>query len=165
MLHILILCTGNSCRSIIGEALINHLAAKRFRAFSAGSHPVGQVNPGALAILKDNGIPIEGLASKSWHEFDGTDIDIVITVCDDAAGEICPAYLKSVIKGHWSLPDPAKIKGSRQHVKQAFQNTFEALKKRITLMLAYPLEDMTHAEISKALQVIAEQACEAEKAD
>lgn len=165
MLHILVLCTGNSSRSIMGEALINHLAGRRFRAFSAGSRPTGQVNPNALTVLRENGLAAEGLASKSWYEFDGKDIDIVITVCDAAAGEVCPAYLKSAIKGYWSLPDPAKVKGSKKEIKQAFQSTYDALKKRITLMLAYPLEDMTHAEISKALQVIAEQVCEAEKTD
>jgi len=163
MLTILILCTGNSCRSILGEALINHLAGKRFHAFSAGSHPTGKVNPNALAILKRNGIETEGFSSKSWTEFDGKDIDITITVCDQAAGEVCPAYLKNTIKAQWSLPDPAQVTGTEEEIQHAFQATYDSLTDRINKMLALPLEDMTHAEISNALNAIGRQVTETEK--
>ena len=162
MLSILILCTGNSCRSILGEAIINHLAGKRLRAYSAGSYPIGKVNPNAIATLTRNGVSTEGLASKSWHEFEGKDIDIAITVCNQAAGEACPAYLKNTIKAHWGLPDPAHIAGTEEEIRNAFQATYDALADRIKKMLALPLEDMTHPEISNALNIIGKQAAEAE---
>lgn len=162
MLTILILCTGNSCRSILGEALINHLAGRRLHAYSAGSHPTGHVNPNALATLKRNGISAEGFSSKSWHDFDGKDIDIAITVCDQAAGEVCPVYLKNTIRAHWGMPDPAHAIGTEEEINNAFQTTYDGLKNRINRMLALPLEDMTHVEISNALNVIGKQATEAE---
>ena len=154
MLNILIVCTGNSCRSILGEALLNYLAGRRFLAYSAGSHPTGRVNANALATLERNGISTEGLRSKSWDEFDGKDIDIAITVCNQAAGEICPAYLKNTIRAHWGLEDPAHMVGTEDEIRLAFQSTYDALITRMTKMLALPLEDMTHAEISKALNAI-----------
>ena len=154
MLNILILCTGNSCRSILGEALINHLAGGRFHAFSAGSRPTGKVNPNALATLARNGIPTEGFSSQSWDEFAGEDIDIAITVCDQAAGEVCPVYLNSTIRAHWGLPDPAHATGTEEQISQAFQATYDALSIRIHKMLALPIEDMNSAEITKALNEI-----------
>lgn len=154
MLNILILCTGNSCRSILGEALINHLAGDRFRAFSAGSHPTGKVNPNALATLARNGVPAEGFTSQSWDEFEGKDIDIAITVCDQAAGEVCPVYLKSAIRAHWGLPDPAHVTGTDEEIAKAFQATYDALSARIHKMLALPIEDMNSADITKALNEI-----------
>lgn len=104
MLKVLILCTGNSCRSVLGEALINHLGGDRFQAYSAGSHPTGKVNSNALATLARHGISTEGFSSQSWDEFDDQDIDIAITVCDSAAGEVCPVYLNYVVRAHWGLP-------------------------------------------------------------
>ncbi|MBL6986315.1 MAG: arsenate reductase ArsC [Methylobacter sp.] len=157
MLNVLILCTGNSCRSVLGEALINHLSGGRFRAFSAGSHPTGKVNPNALATLARHGIPTEGFTSQSWDEFDDKDIDIAITVCDSAAGEVCPVYLKHVIRAHWGLPDPAHVTGSTEQVEAAFEATYDALLARINKMLALPLEDMTKAEAEKALNDIGAQ--------
>lgn len=154
MLNILILCTGNSCRSILGEALINHLAGGRFHAFSAGSRPTGKVNPNALATLARNGIPTEGFSSQSWDEFAGEGIDIAITVCDQAAGEVCPVYLNSTIRAHWGLPDPAHATGTEEQISQAFQATYDALSIRIHKMLALPIEDMNSAEITKALNEI-----------
>lgn len=162
MLNILILCTGNSCRSILGEALINHLAGKRLHACSAGSHPIGTVNPNALTTLKRNDISIEGLSSKSWGEFEGKDIDIAITVCHQAAGEVCPAYLKNTIRAHWGLPDPAHSVGTEEEIRNAFQATYDSLRVRINKMLALPLEDMTHAEISNALNAIGKETTETE---
>lgn len=157
MLNILILCTGNSCRSILGEALINHLAGDRFHAFSAGSHPTGKVNANALATLVRNGIPTGGFTSQSWDEFDGEGIDIAITVCDQAAGEVCPVYLNSAIRAHWGLPDPAHVTGTNEEITQAFQATYDALSVRIHKMLALPLEDMNSADITKALNEIGSQ--------
>jgi arsenate reductase (thioredoxin) len=157
MLNILILCTGNSCRSILGEALINHLAGNRFRGLSAGSHPTGKVNPNALATLARNGLQTEGFTSQSWDEYDGEGIDIAITVCDQAAGEVCPVYLNSAIRAHWGLPDPAHVTGTDEEIVKAFQATFDALSVRINKMLALPIEDMTSAEITKALNEIGAQ--------
>ncbi|MEQ1739760.1 MAG: arsenate reductase ArsC [Methyloglobulus sp.] len=154
MLNILILCTGNSCRSILGEALINHLAGGRFRAFSAGSHPTGKVNPNALATLARNGIAADGFTSQSWDEFDGKGIDIAITVCDQAAGEVCPVYLNSTIRAHWGLPDPVHVSGTDEEIAKAFQATYDALSTRIHKMLVLPIEDMNSAELTKVLNEI-----------
>ena len=154
MLNVLILCTGNSCRSVLGEALINHLGGDGFKAFSAGSHPTGKVNPNALATLKRHGISTEGFSSQSWDEFDGKGIDIAITVCDQAAGEVCPVYLNSAIRAHWGLPDPAYVTGSQEIVEAAFENTYMALDKRIRQLLALPIETMSRAELIDALNKI-----------
>jgi arsenate reductase (thioredoxin) len=157
MLNILILCTGNSCRSVLGEALINHLAGDRFRAFSAGSHPTGKVNPNALATLARNGVSTTGFTSQSWDEFEAKAIDIAITVCDQAAGEVCPVYLNNTIRAHWGLPDPANVSGTDEEIAKAFQATYDALSVRIHKMLALPIEDMTRADITKALNEIGSQ--------
>jgi len=154
MLKILILCTGNSCRSVLGEALINHLAGDRLQAFSAGSRPLGKINANALATLKRNGIATEGFISQSWNEFADAGIDIAITVCDSAAGETCPVYLNSTVCGHWGLADPAHISGSEEEIAAAFQVTYNALKKRIEQLLALPFETMPAAELSLALNKI-----------
>ena len=154
MYKILILCTGNSCRSIIGEALLNHLGKGRVKAYSAGSHPTGRVNPNALAILKENGIPTEGYTSISWEALEGVPIDIVITVCDQAAGETCPAYLGKALRAHWGLPDPAGVSGSEEEVKAAFQATYGAVKRRIERLLALPLESLSEQELVDRLNAI-----------
>ncbi len=157
MLNVLILCTGNSCRSVLGEALINHLAGNRLRAYSAGSRPIGKVNANALATLARNGITSEGYTSQSWDEYDDKGIDIAITVCDSAAGESCPVYLNSVIRGHWGLSDPAHVAGSEEEIAAAFQATFDTLKKRVEKLLALPFEDLTAAELSAALNKIGKE--------
>ena len=154
MLKILILCTGNSCRSILAEALLNHLAGDRFKAFSAGSHPTGKVNPHALATLKRHGIPVEGFSSQSWDEFEGKGIDIAITVCDSAAGEVCPVYLNSTVRAHWGLPDPAHVTGNQEVIEAVFESTYAALEKRIRQLLALPVETMPRAELTEALNKI-----------
>jgi len=154
MLKVLILCTGNSCRSVLGEALINHLGGDRFQAFSAGSHPTGKVNVNALATLARHGISTEGFSSQSWDEFDDKDIDIAITVCDSAAGEVCPVYLNSVVRAHWGLPDPAHVTGSPEIIEQAFEATYAALEKRIHQLLALPVETMSKPELTEALNKI-----------
>ena len=154
MYKILILCTGNSCRSIIGEALLNHLGKGRVKAYSAGSHPTGRVNPNALAILKKHGIPTTGFSSKSWETLQGVSIDIVITVCDQAAGETCPAYLDKALKAHWGLPDPAGVTGNEQEIKAAFHATYDALKRRVKRLLALPLESLSEQELVDRLNEI-----------
>lgn len=153
-LTILVLCTGNSCRSILGEALINHLGAGRFRAYSAGSHPVGKVNANALATLARHGLPTEGYRSQSWDEFEDAGIDILISVCDSAAGEACPVYLGSAVRGHWGLPDPAHATGNPAEVEAAFESTYAALEKRIHKLLALPIDQLSGPALATALNRI-----------
>jgi arsenate reductase len=153
-LHVLVLCTGNSARSILGEALFNHLGAGRLRAFSAGSHPTGTVNPHALATLARHGLPAEGYSSKSWDALADTRIDLLVTVCDSAAGETCPLYLGPAVKVHWGLPDPAQVTGSPEVVEAAFEATYAALEQRIRKLLALPLETMSRTDLAEALQRI-----------
>jgi len=155
MLKVLILCTGNSCRSVLGEAIINHLGAGRLQAFSAGSRPVGKVNDHALATLARNGLPTKGFSSQSWDEFEGEGIDIAITVCDQAAGEACPVYLNSTVRAHWGLPDPAHASGTEAQIAAAFQATFDALHERVSKMLALPIESLSAKELGNALNAIA----------
>lgn len=157
-IHILVLCTGNSCRSILGEALINHLGAGRLKAWSAGSHPVGQVNPHALATLARHGLPVEGYASKSWDALAETPFDLLISVCDSAAGEACPVYLGPVARGHWGLPDPAHVTGTPAEIEAAFEQTYIALERRIQQLLALPLESLSRTELSAAAQRIGQEA-------
>jgi arsenate reductase len=154
MKSVLILCTGNSCRSILGEALVNRLGAGRLRAFSAGSRPVGKVNDNALATLARHGLSTEGYSSKSWDALSDANIDIMISVCDSAAGETCPAYLNAAVRGHWGLPDPAHVVGSAETVEAAFEATYAALENRIGKLLALPFEEMSEAELSAALNRI-----------
>ena len=153
-LNILVLCTGNSCRSVLGEALFNHLSQGRFKAFSAGSHPLGRINPGALATLARHGLPTEGYVSQSWDEFEDANIDIMISVCDSAAGEACPAYLGKAVRGHWGLSDPGHVKGTEEEVIAAFEATYATLEKRIHQLLALPVESMSRQELSEALNKI-----------
>jgi len=153
-LNILVLCTGNSCRSVLGEALINHLGGGRFHAFSAGSHPVGKINENALATLARHGLSTEGYVSQSWDDFADEQIDIMISVCDSAAGEACPAYLGKAVRGHWGLPDPAHVKGSAEEIKGAFEATYASLEKRIHKLLALPTESLSKSELSEALNKI-----------
>lgn len=154
MLNVLILCTGNSCRSVLGEALITHLGKGRLKAFSAGSKPIGRINVNALATLQRNGLPTEGYRSQSWDEFAEAGIDIAITVCDQAAGEVCPVYLNSTTRAHWGLSDPAHLEGTESEIQAAFQATYDALERRINAMLALPIEDMTSAELTAKLNEI-----------
>jgi arsenate reductase len=154
MLTILVLCTGNSCRSILGEALINTLGQGRVKAYSAGSFPVGKVNPRALATLERHGIATDGFASQSWNEFADKNIDIAITVCDNAAGETCPVYLNSCIRAHWGLPDPAHVSGTEAEIEAAFESTYAALERRVHKMLELPLETMPPQELTDRLNEI-----------
>lgn len=153
-LNVLVLCTGNSCRSILGEALLNHLGKGRLQAYSAGSHPLGRVNPNALATLARHGLPTEGYRSQSWEEFEDAGIDIMISVCDSAAGEACPVYLGKAVRGHWGLPDPAHVQGAPETIEAAFEATYAALEKRIHRLLALPVESLSRTQLSEALDRI-----------
>lgn len=140
-MNILILCTGNSCRSILAEATFNHLAPAGWRAISAGSQPAGYVHPRSLALLQREGINIDGLVSKSWDNLPFTP-DIVITVCASAAGETCPAYLGPVLRSHWGVEDPAKATGSDAEIDAAFDKAYRILRHRIETLLALPLAQL-----------------------
>ena len=131
MKNVLVLCTGNSCRSIMAEALINHLGEGRFTAVSAGSFPAGYVHPKSIETLKRHGISAENPRSKSWDEFENQNFDLVITVCDQAASESCPVFLGNYEKKHWSTPDPAKVEGTDQEIQIAFDAAFQMLKDRV----------------------------------
>lgn len=148
-MNILVLCTGNSARSILGEVLINELSGGELRAFSAGSHPAGLVNPGAIDKLLREGHAVDGLESKSWDRFsadDAPEIDIVITVCDNAAGELCPVWNGAPVTVHWGIPDPA--------VDGDFDSAYDRLRRRIKAMLALPLGEMNAAELATALDQV-----------
>ena len=141
--NILFLCTGNSARSILAEALMNRDGAGRFRAYSAGSQPKGTPHPAALALLTEQGFSADGLRSKAWDEFAGPDspqMDLIITVCDSAAGEICPIWPGHPTTAHWGIEDPAAVEGSGQ--RQAFFNAMSYLQRRISLLLALPDEEL-----------------------
>jgi arsenate reductase len=156
-MNVLILCTGNSARSILAEALLNARAEGRIRAYSAGSHPRGEAHPLALEVLRTCEIGTEGLRSKSWDEFaaeDAPHMDMVITVCDQAAAEACPLWPGAPVKVHWGLPDPAAVEGSEAERLAAFARTFTLLEQRVDLMLGLPLEFLTPDELQQQLSAI-----------
>lgn len=142
-MNVLILCTGNSCRSILGEATFNHLAPAGWHAISAGSKPAGYVHPRSLALLEREGISTEGCHSKSWNDLPVTP-DIVITVCGSAAGETCPAYLGQVLRAHWGVEDPAHATGTDEEIDAAFMTAYRILRKRIETFFSLPLEEIKH---------------------
>lgn len=142
-MNILFLCTGNSCRSILAEATFNHLAPAGWKAMSAGSQPTGKVHPRSLALLKREGISTDGLHSKSWENLPLVP-DVVITVCSNAAGETCPAYLGPVVRAHWGVDDPAHVKGSEEKIEAAFTTAYRILRRRIEALLALPLTQFQH---------------------
>jgi arsenate reductase len=139
--NVLFLCTGNSCRSILGEATFNHLAPHGWRAMSAGSKPTGQVHPRSLALLSKEGISTEGYFSKAWDNLPATP-DIVITVCASAAGETCPAYLGPVLRTHWGVDDPAHATGTDEEIDAAFMKAYRILRARIEAFLKLPLDEL-----------------------
>ena len=155
--NVLFVCTGNSARSIIAEGLMNHLGAPRFRAYSAGSHPKGEVHPLALEALKHFKLPTDGFRSKSWDEFSAPDavpLDFVFTVCDNAAGEVCPVWIGQPMTAHWGLPDPAAVEGTEAVRRQAFADTVVAMKRRIELMLALPLASLDRFAVQRRVRDI-----------
>jgi len=155
-MNILFLCTGNSCRSILGEATFNHLAPVGWKAMSAGSKPAGYVHPRSLALLAREGISTEGYYSKSWENLPATP-DIVISVCGNAANEACPAYLGPVLRSHWGVEDPAHATGTDAEVDAAFVKAYSILRVRIEAFLALPLETLKHdkAALKLAMDKIA----------
>jgi arsenate reductase len=155
--HVLFLCTGNSARSILAEVILNHRGAGRFRAFSAGSRPVGRVNPLAVAVLSEAGMATEGLRSKSWDEFaapGAPPLDFVFTVCDSAAGETCPLWPGQPVTAHWGLPDPAAVTGSEEERTKAFRDTFVALERRISLFTSLPISGLDQLTLARRVAEI-----------
>lgn len=158
--NVLFICTGNSARSILAEGLMNHYGAGRFRAHSAGSHPTGQVNPIALQALQKFGIEADGFHSKNWDEFsrDGApDVDFVFTVCDKAAGEVCPIWPGQPVTAHWGVADPAAVEGTDEQKQQAIRDAAVTLKRRIELFLSLPLAKLDAVALKKAVSDIGKQ--------
>lgn len=156
--NVLFVCTGNSARSILAEALMNDLGKEKgFRAFSAGSQPRGEVNPWSLQTLADHGFATDGYRSKSWEEFarpDAPHLDFVFTVCDQAAGEACPVWPGQPMTAHWGVPDPAAVEGSDAAIRKAFLDTFVTMKRRIELMLALPMSSLDRMAIQRDIKDI-----------
>jgi arsenate reductase (thioredoxin) len=155
--NVLFLCTGNSARSIMAEAILNHKAAASFRAYSAGSHPTGAVRPEALKQLESAGIITDGLRSKSWDEFASPDaprMDFVFTVCDNAAHEVCPLWPGQPLTAHWGIPDPATVKGTEQSIDRAFRDAFTILDRRIALFLSLPFSTLQRLAIQREIEKI-----------
>jgi arsenate reductase len=155
--NVLFLCTGNSARSILGEAVLNHLAPDRFHAFSAGSHPSGTVNPIALEVLRDAGIPATGARSKSWDEFaapGAPQMDFVFTVCDDAAGETCPIWPGQPMTAHWGIEDPARVEGTPFQKRAAFDEAFRFMRNRITAFVNLPIASIDRMTLQSKLHGI-----------
>ena len=156
--NVLVLCTGNSARSILAEAILNRLGAGRFRAFSAGSHPRGSVHPGSLAVLQAEGYEVDGLRSKSWDEFAGAGapvIDLVVTVCANAANEVCPVWPGAPVQVHWGFEDPAEVEGNQARQQAAFQDAFDGIKAQFERFVALPVEDLTVEELGTAVREMA----------
>jgi arsenate reductase (thioredoxin) len=155
--NVLFLCTGNSARSILAESLVNHWGGGTFRGFSAGSYPKGQVHPIALDLLRHMRLPTEGLRSKSWDEFavaGAPPLDFVFTVCDNAAGEVCPYWPGQPVTAHWGVPDPAAVAGSEMQKWLAFREAFNQLENRIKIFTSLPLDSLDRAELQQRLDAI-----------
>jgi arsenate reductase len=158
--NVLFLCTGNSARSILAEGILNDLGRGRFQAFSAGSHPAGKVNPFAIELLATKGLPTEGLRSKSWDEFAAAGapkIDFIFTVCDNAAGEVCPIWPGNPLTAHWGVPDPAGVEGSDEEKRKAFVQAYLQLTRRIAPFLALPLTTLDKMALKRELDQIGKQ--------
>ncbi len=155
--NVLFLCTGNSARSILGEAMLNHMGNGRFRAFSAGSMPKGQVHPMSLTVLAEAGIATEGLRSKSWDEFAGLDapkMDFVFTVCDNAAGEACPIWPGQPMTAHWGIEDPAAVEGPDFKKQQAFEDALRFMRNRIAAFVNLPIDSIDRMALGSRLRGI-----------
>jgi arsenate reductase len=155
--NVLFLCTGNSARSIIGEAILNRIGAGKFRAYSAGSQPKGTPNPNTLKLLQGLGYDVSNFRSKSWSEFAAADapkMDFIFTVCDDAAGEACPVWPGKPMTAHWGIPDPAAVTGSDVEIAQAFQQAYGLLYRRIELFAALPIRGLAELALRARLKEI-----------
>ncbi|MEY2854298.1 MAG: hypothetical protein RL030_1430 [Pseudomonadota bacterium] len=149
-MNVLFLCTGNSARSIMAEAILNHVGAGKFQTYSAGSHPTGKVNPFALQLLERMGISTAGLRSKAWDEFaapGAPGLDFVFTVCDNAAGEVCPVWLGQPVSAHWGVEDPAAVEGDDLARTNAFRQAFRMLEHRIRVFAALPMESLDRTRL------------------
>ena len=159
-LNVLFLCTGNSARSIIAEAIMNRDGRGRFRAFSAGSHPKGEVNPNTIRLLEGLHYKIDRLRSKSWDEFEGPGapkLDFVFTVCDDAAAEVCPAWPGQPMTAHWGMPDPAAATGSPSEIALAFADTYRMMSNRIAIFMNLPLAALEKISLQRRLDEIGQR--------
>lgn len=157
MYNVLFLCTGNSARSVIAESILNRYGRGRFRAYSAGSHPTGEINPYALELLKNQNYPTGELRSKDWGEFSGRDaphLDFVFTVCDNAAQEVCPVWPGQPMTAHWGVPDPAAAEGSEAVKRAAFAETMRLLTQRISIFTSLPLASLDRLSLQKRLDDI-----------
>ena len=155
--NVLFICTGNSARSIMAEAMLNQLGAGRFRGYSAGSHPAGKVNPHAIELLQRHHYPTDSLRSKNWDEFSAPDaphMHFVLTVCDKAAGEVCPIWPGQPMSAHWGVADPAAVNGSLEDIQKAFRETFMILNRRITLLTTLPIEKLDLLKLQEELKGI-----------
>ena len=155
--NVLFLCTGNSARSILAESLTNHWGRGKFKGFSAGSYPKGEVHPLSLGLLRSVGMPVDGLRSKSWDEFakPGAPVmDFVFTVCDQAAGEVCPIWPGQPVTAHWGVPDPAAVTGTEVEQVAAFRTTFRQLENRIKLFASLPVEKLDRLAIQQKVREI-----------
>jgi arsenate reductase len=155
--NVLFLCTGNSARSVLAEAILNHRGGGRFKAYSAGSHPVGRVNPFAIDLLRQARVETAGLRSKSWDEFAGPGappLDFVFTVCDNAAGEVCPMWPGQPMTAHWGLPDPAAVPGSDEDKARAFRDTYVMLDRRIGLFTSLPIASLDQLSLGERVREI-----------
>ena len=158
--NVLFLCTGNSARSIIAEALLDHLGAGRFKAYSAGSHPSGWVNPYSLQMLEAAGLATSGLRSKNWDEFaqpGAPRMDFIVTVCDNAAGEVCPVWPGKPIAAHWGVPDPAAVEGTDEQKRAAFRDVATTLRRRIELLINLPIAKLDELAVKTRLKEIGKQ--------
>jgi len=158
--NVLFLCTGNTARSVLAEAILNHLGRGRFRAYSAGSHPKGAVNPFALEELRQAGLPVEGLRSKSWDEFAASgapSMDFVFTVCDNAANETCPVWPGHPVTAHWGVEDPAAVEGTDDERRRAFRKAATVLRRRIELFLSLSMEKLDRMAIQRKVIEIGRQ--------
>ena len=156
-MNVLFLCTGNSARSIMGETILNALGKGRFKAFSAGSHPTGRVNPFAIELLRGNRLPVEGLRSKSWDEFakpGAPFLHFVFTVCDQAAAEMCPVWPGQPMTAHWGVHDPAAVDGSDEVKRKAFFAAYNALNRRISIFVSLPLTKLDRLALQQKLDDI-----------
>jgi arsenate reductase len=161
LFNVLFLCTGNSARSILAEALLNDMGKGRFRAFSAGSHPAGQVNPFALELLEKTHFPVADLRSKAWDEFaqpDAPQLDFVITVCDKAAGEVCPVWPGQPMTAHWGIPDPAAVEGSDDAKRRAFLDAMNQMQRRISMFVNLPFNALDSMKLQQAVRDIGKTA-------
>jgi arsenate reductase len=158
--NVLFLCTGNSARSIMAEAILNQKGRPTFSAYSAGSHPSGSVRPEALKLLERAGLPIEGLRSKNWDEFaapTAPKMDFVFTVCDNAAKEMCPVWPGQPVTAHWGVPDPAAVAGAPEQIERAFRDSFMILDRRISLFLCLPLSSLDKLALQREVDHIGHQ--------